>query len=281
MTVYNGSRFLGQAIESILGQTLSKFEFVIIDDCSTDNSTDIVKEYKDPRIRLIVNESNLGQTKSLNLGLSICSGEYVARLDQDDFSFPCRLEEQKNFLDRNSDISVVGSLSCVIDEKNRKRGPVRKDPITHEDCAFSLYINSTLPFRHPSIMYRKKLIIDEGGYNEKYQIAQDSELWFRLIVKKYHFSNIPKVLSVYRKTDFQNSPHKMDIGRAERKEIYAIFLNKVLKLTGSDVHTSKMLSLLDTADESSRKEIETLIRITSAYFNNYLVGTTHSIYLKS
>ena len=93
MTVYNGSHYLNEAIDSALCQTLNDFEFLIIDDASTDNSVEIINSYNDSRIKLLINNKNIGQTASLNLGLARAKGEYVARFDQDDVCLPKRLEE--------------------------------------------------------------------------------------------------------------------------------------------------------------------------------------------
>ncbi|HKQ33129.1 MAG TPA: glycosyltransferase family A protein, partial [Thermodesulfobacteriota bacterium] len=114
MTVYNGEKFLNEAIDGILNQTFRDFEFLIINDGSTDGSREIIKSYKDPRINLVDNESNIGLTASLNRGLSLAGGEYIARQDADDISLPERLEKQISILERNPDIALLGSWYLEI-----------------------------------------------------------------------------------------------------------------------------------------------------------------------
>ena len=114
MPVYNGAVYLAPALDSILRQSYGDFEFLIIDDCSADQSREIIKSYHDPRIRLYENQENIGQTHTLNRGLRLATGEYLARQDQDDISLPTRFERQVEMLDRYPDIGLVGSQMAVI-----------------------------------------------------------------------------------------------------------------------------------------------------------------------
>src|SRR5262245_60671731 len=106
MAVHNGEKYLRQAINSMLGQTFTDFEFIIVNDCSTDNTAQVINSYHDPRIRIITNEQNLGLTRSLNLALDAASGEYIARLDCDDVSLPERLERQVAYMDKHPEIAA-------------------------------------------------------------------------------------------------------------------------------------------------------------------------------
>ena len=112
MANYNNQRYLKQSIESILNQTYKNFDFLIIDDHSSDDSIKIIKSYSDKRIKLIKNHKNLGLTRSLNIGLKNINTEYIARMDADDISFPRRLKNQYDFLEKNTDVGILGS-SCV------------------------------------------------------------------------------------------------------------------------------------------------------------------------
>ena len=120
MPVYNGEKYLKESIESILKQTFRDFEFLIINDTSTDESEKIIRSFKDSRIKLIKNEKNIGLTKSLNKGLDLAKGEYMARMDADDISLPKRLEIQVAFMDKNPKIGVIGAWAKVIGESNKK-----------------------------------------------------------------------------------------------------------------------------------------------------------------
>ena len=110
MTVYNGKNYLNEAIESVLCQTLTNYEFLIVDDASTDNSIEIINSYNDSRIKLLINKKNIGQTVSLNKGLAIAQGKYIARFDQDDVCLPKRLEEQVAFFKKNPSRSTDQTL---------------------------------------------------------------------------------------------------------------------------------------------------------------------------
>lgn len=116
MPVYNAEKFLKPAIESILNQTFSDFELIIIDDNSNDKTADIIKSYNDNRIKHIVNPNRIGFTNSLNQGLKIAQGDYIARMDADDISDPERFSKEIEFLENNPDIGVCGSWMKIIDE---------------------------------------------------------------------------------------------------------------------------------------------------------------------
>lgn len=191
MPVYNGERYLREAIESILNQTFKDFEFLIINDCSNDDSREIILSYKDKRIRLIDNQVNMGQTKSLNKGLKIARGRYIARMDQDDISLPNRLEEQANFLRSNPEIIAVGSLGKYIDKGGRAIDVWKPSCDPREINLLMLFYNQ---IGHSSVMMDREAVLHIGGYNEWYQCSQDYELWSEMVRRKYKITNIPKFL---------------------------------------------------------------------------------------
>jgi glycosyltransferase involved in cell wall biosynthesis len=119
MSVYNGEKYLRQAIESILQQTYTDFEFIIIDDGSTDSSREIIQSYDDKRIRLVINEQNIGLTKSLNKGIRLAKGEFIARMDADDISLPQRFEKQVAYLDSHPEVGVLGTYANIIDHRGK------------------------------------------------------------------------------------------------------------------------------------------------------------------
>ena len=225
MPVYNGSRYLAEAIESILNQTFTDFEFLIIDDASKDNSLDIIKSYDDSRIRLVENDHNLGQTATLNKGIKIAKGKYIARLDQDDLSLPKRLEKQVKYLEDNPNICVVGSWWENIDENNRTLKTVRL-PIQAVECGFWLFIYGEQPVGHPCVMFRATEIISLGGYNEIYNIAQDADLWLRASANNLQFANIPEVLLSYRIHGKQGSKNSQ--ADVEHNSALSTFLSEIL-----------------------------------------------------
>ena len=204
MPVYNGSRFLAEAIESILHQTFEDFEFVIIDDASTDSSVEIIKSYFDSRIRLIQNNLNMGQAKTMNKGLRLARAKYIARIDQDDRMKRDRLAKQVEFLEKNPDISLVGSSWEDIDE-NGVRITYSMSPIEPFQCSFELFVCGENPVAHPSVTFRREIIGLVGGYRAKYTPAEDLDFWLRLGAKDYKFANLGEVLTCYRRTSDQES----------------------------------------------------------------------------
>lgn len=181
MAVYNGAPYLRQAMESILNQTFSNFEFIIVDDGSTDGTWDILTEYvnRDQRIVLVPNKENTGLTKSLNKGLELAKGEYVARQDADDVSLPERFEKQVALLDKHPEVVLV---SCDIEVINSEGCPVKK----HQRACDSDLVAWYLLFYnyvagHSQVMFSQKSAMNLGGYSENYYCCQDYELWCRLI----------------------------------------------------------------------------------------------------
>lgn len=193
MPVYNGEKYLSEAIESILNQTLKNFEFLIIDDGSTDNSVKIIKSYSDQRIRLIHNEKNLGLITTLNRGINLATEEYIARMDCDDVSLPERLATQVKFMDNHKEIGVCGSWIKTIGKNIDYKNKFFTKP---EEIKTSLLFNTSLA--HPSIIMRREMLLK---YNLRYDInyphAEDYELWSRSI-KHFSLANIPKVLLLHR-----------------------------------------------------------------------------------
>ncbi len=176
MSVYNGARYLRDSIDSILHQTFQHFELVIINDGSTDDTVKILEEINDHRI-VLLNQENLGLTKSLNRGARISNGKYIARQDADDISLPNRLEQQVKFLNENPDIGFVGGSYLLIDENSSqlKIIEVKNNPPLLKTTLLKRNI-----FAHGSCMFRKDLFNDIGGYREEFRYAQDIDLWLRM-----------------------------------------------------------------------------------------------------
>ena len=199
MAVRNAERYLHEAVHSILEQTLSDFEFLVIDDCSTDRTSLMLNECarKDPRILLSRNREHIGLTKSLNRGLAVASGEYIARQDADDISLPQRLLREATFLDEHPNVGVVGSSNEYIDESGCSLG-VSLRPTDPQFLRWHLFFSN--PFIHASVMFRRKIVANLGGYDEKFKRSQDYDLWSRCSYIT-ELRQLPEVLIRFRKHD--------------------------------------------------------------------------------
>jgi glycosyltransferase involved in cell wall biosynthesis len=194
MAVYNNASYLDQSIQSILRQTYSNFEFIIIDDGSTDETHDILQSYKDPRIILVTNNKNLGLAKSLNHGLELAKGDLIARQDADDVSHPERFEAQAEYLDLHPNVGVVAASVQWIDGL----GDVLKVwPIGDENAAIQEKLLYTCPIIHGSTMLRHKCLEEVGGYDDSLSTAQDYDLWLR-ISERWEIVCLPEILYEYR-----------------------------------------------------------------------------------
>lgn len=208
-TVFNCEKYIGKSVLSILNQTFKDFEFIIINDGSTDGTSDILRELakKDKRIILKELDDNYERVKSLNAALDVASGEYIAIQDADDISMPERLEKQIDLLDKNPDIVLTGSNVEIINENDEVISSPKRPSYNHE-IQFSLIFRCTLA--NPSLMYRKN-ILDENNfkYEEDYLHAEDFRLITRMCQKGKIF-NLEEPLVKYRKHDQNNSKVNFD-----------------------------------------------------------------------
>lgn len=198
MSVYNGEKYLREAIDSILNQTFTDFEFIIINDGSTDKTREILESYHDPRIRLF-HQENIGLTKSLNMGLTLAKGQYIARQDADDISLPQRFEIQLKYFDDDASLTCCGCKFRVIDENGHfiwRIYPTISDKlIGWELLSWHLLFGNEVA--HSSVIITKEALIELGGYAEGTKRAQDYALWSRMILI-YKMVVIPDILIYWR-----------------------------------------------------------------------------------
>jgi glycosyltransferase involved in cell wall biosynthesis len=195
LAVHNGGSLLDESIHSILEQTFTDFELLVIDDGSTDDSHARAAAINDPRIRILRNETNIGLTRSLNRGLAEARGEYIARQDADDISLPNRLSAQVQYLRTHSDVVLVGTSAVRINPKGIMIG-TNDMPVTHEAIRWASVVDN--PFLHTSVMFRRAVVQQEcGGYDEQYAVCQDYALWNRLAAK-HRVANLPDRLVLMR-----------------------------------------------------------------------------------
>lgn len=224
MSVFNGEKFLREAIDSILAQTFHDFEFVIYDDCSTDQTPDIIQSYKDSRIVYRRNTVNRGLTCNLAEGVALSNSQYIARMDADDIAYPKRLETQLQWMDEHPDIAILGS---AVNYFNKTPGDNGIAPQPQDDATIkaTLFISFTL--MHPSIMIRRQTLINHGvNYNTEYRYSQDHALYFDCIKAGLKFANYPAPLVYMRSHEKSISKHRHSEQQECSQRIRLDFLRK-------------------------------------------------------
>jgi glycosyltransferase involved in cell wall biosynthesis len=256
MPVYNSEHYIREAIESILNQTFTDFQFLIIDDASTDQTISIINSYKDPRIDLIEKVKNTGYTKSLNLGLKKARGKYIARMDSDDISLPERFEKQVAFLESNLDYVLCGTSYSILGEDR-----IIAVPNSFEEIKFNLLRGNCIA--HPTVMLRNEVLLKHGlKYNPKMEPSEDYDLWVQLLSKgKLH--NLKEDLLLYRM-------HNSSVSRKRAAEQENTSIEVRLKLIQN-------LDIILKRDELNLEDIKFFKKLknklinsnTSHFFNTY------------
>lgn len=197
MAVYNGTDFIKESIDSILDQSFTDFEFIIVNDGSTDDSLNIIEKYSDKRIKVINNETNIGLPKSLNKAIRLSKGKFIARQDADDISNKFRLEKQYNKI-VSSQYDLISSDCHCIDVDSNITGLAKprfknKNKIQH-------LLTGKMIFPHGSVLFKKNIVDIQKCYNENFYYAQDAELWLRLLKLNYNFFHFEEPLYMLRRT---------------------------------------------------------------------------------
>ncbi len=199
MPIYNGADYLAASIDSVLAQTMGDFELILVDDGSTDRTGEIIRDYaaRDPRIVSIA-KSNSGIADTLNQGLAAARADWIARLDSDDLMLPERLERQLAFVAADPALAAAGSYYELIDAAGRSHGIRLPLPRTREELAGFLAAREPLSFLHPSMMFRRRLALDVGGYDKRTEPAEDVALFARMLATGAPILIQPEVLLRYR-----------------------------------------------------------------------------------
>jgi glycosyltransferase involved in cell wall biosynthesis len=225
MGVHNGERYLREAVNSIIQQTYEHWEFIIIDDCSSDGTAGILKSYKDKRIRIIRNDENLGLTKSLNKGIELAKGDYIARLDADDISLPGRFEQQLKFMEADKELGATASFTYVINENSEVVGQ-SKQPTDSHALMLALKVNTAFG-PHGSVLMRSEAVQKVGAYDPDFKRSQDYDLWLRL-AQHFKLQVIPQLLYKWRShSDSIGSKHS-----DEQANFVRLAQQKLLKQQG-------------------------------------------------
>jgi len=236
--VYNRENYIAQAIDSILAQTFTNFELLVIDDGSADNSVAIVRSYSDPRIRLVCHEANGGVAVARNSAIVHARGEYLAFLDSDDWAYPQRLAKQVAFLDSHPDYAAVGAWIEWMAEDGRPLGRIKRKPTSPDDIAALRLFQSGI--ENSASMTRTQML-REHRHHEAYEISGDFDLWARLAAK-YKLATLPTVL-VHRRQHAQQLTHeKAERAQDRRAAIYAAQLDTLgVAFTAIDLERHALL----------------------------------------
>jgi glycosyltransferase EpsE len=197
LITYNRSKYIEESIGSVLQQSFQDWELIIVDDASTDDTENIIKNYikQDKRIKYYKNKTNLGIVKSRNLALKKSSGKYIAVLDSDDvWCDKNKLKKQIDFLEKNKDYVLVGGGVVLIDEKGNKIGKIKNKTYNSKIKSNILYKNQ---ISHSSVLFKKKDVLKVGGYDESLKVGEDYDLWLRLGLKG-KFANLSENVLKYR-----------------------------------------------------------------------------------
>lgn len=226
MPTFNTDKYIHRAIKGILNQTLKNIEFIIVNDASTDKTLSILQSHakKDSRIKIINNKHNLKVASSLNLGVAAAKANFIARMDADDISHhPQRLKLQYLFLKKNPKVAVVGTNISIVDSFERE---IWKREYLTDSKSLKKTMFRYSPFAHPTVMFRKNVFDEFGGYNPDMIPCEDIDLWFKIGVK-YAFGSIPQTLLKYRFSP--KAKKKYDLRKTELLG-FKCKLNAVFKL---------------------------------------------------
>jgi len=231
MPVYNAESFLQEAIESILNQTYTNFEFIILNDGSSDNSLKIIESFADKRIKLLSSLENKGLVWQLNTGFKVSKGKYIARMDSDDVALPTRLFKQVEFLEKRKEVGVLGSFVKPL-LANSNNAPIWKMPTQND--AIKTHLLEGAVFCHPSVMLRAAVIKSAAVYyNPDYKHCEDYKFWVDLIPFS-KFANLAEPLVLYRLHEGQVSHTWQEIQQHQMQRIIATQL-KALQVSENSV----------------------------------------------
>jgi len=271
MPVYNAEEYLKQAIESILNQTFTNFEFLIINDCSTDSSFEIIKSYDDNRIRLVHNEKRLNLTGSLNKGIDLAKGKYIARMDADDISLPQRLQKQYEFMESNHEIGICGTWVQSFGLENAIAKYQTKD------IYIKLKMLHESHFCHPSVIIRTTILKQHNlYYNPNDPSAGDYEFWCRAL-KHTKFANIPEILLKYRKSKTSISATEYEIQKQNSNNIKTV----LFKDLGIDVTNDELNLYRNIAYHQYKKDKQFVVQAENLLQRMLKANESHNMFQKN
>ncbi|MBL7682632.1 MAG: glycosyltransferase [Flavipsychrobacter sp.] len=260
MPAYNTALYIREAIDSILQQTFTDFEFIIINDGSKDNTLEVIKQYNDPRIRLI-DQANKGLIDTLNEAILLAQSDIIARMDADDICYPERLQVEFDFLTQNPGYVLVGSQADIIDKDGNYLMPLIPIGHTHEEIKDR--IDMKCPFIHPCVMFRKQAVIDAGLYPKNALTFEDHLLWKKLL----NFGKVCNLPQILLKARF--NPESVTIDEKWRGELF-IRLRRDALSRGyvTDEDATQLKQLISSQNLSSYKNASYYAMVGKKYLWN-------------
>lgn len=267
VSTYNGRKYLRQALGSLLSQSFTDFELIVVDDASIDATWGTLQNIDDQRLVLFRNDENLGIGASLNRALQVATGEFIAVQDHDDLSMPNRFQEQVEFLQSHRDVALVGSPGWVINENGLRISTWR---VPHQDIDLKWEILINEPFLHTSVMFRRNVIEHIGGYstNPTYRFAEDYELISR-ITADFRVANLSDPLVCWR----QHCSSASDSNRRQQEEAsFQISLRNIRRLIpDTDAHQRRLLQALMQTRPGSPTDISDIeVGLTVTFLSSLL-----------
>ncbi len=275
MPTYNCAQYLQESIDSILNQTFSNFDFYIYDDCSTDNTSQIISNYKDKRVFYIKNAENLGIAKTLNLGLEylLPHYEYIARMDADDWSFSERFEKQIAFMDVNLDVVMSGTQGYWLKEMSEIPKSAWGYPAKFEYLKYYLLFGAS--FGHSSVIFRNDFFIKNNiRYNQLIKTCEDWDLWIK-VSQIGKIENLPDFLMKYRIVSNSNhrSPENKKIHLKER----SIIISNYWKTFNVGITPEQVYEYYYDTDESIQDNFLSKLKILIDSFNGLYINHAENL----
>jgi len=265
MAAYDAEPYLGESVDSILNQTFTDFEFIIVEDGSTDSSPQILERYakQDRRIRLVLNRSNLGLTPSLNNGLQLATADYVARQDADDISLPQRLALQVEFLDKHPEVGVLGTWMTNVDKRGQR--VIWQTPTSNALIGWSLLFGTSIA--HASVMLRRSLLEGNAPFKPEMLHAEDYDLWARLS-EKTQLANLQECLYLRRM-----HKDRVSVRYHEKQEETTKYImhNNMKKLMGAEIREELVSSIWNAICGRMLGSATDLKKVSDLYIRLYKV----------
>lgn len=263
LPVRNAQSFVAASVRSVLGQTFHDLELLVLDDASTDGTRERVLEARDPRVRIVSNERQLGLSPTLNRGLRLAQSALVARQDADDFSHPERIAAQVAFLRERPEVVLLGTWGWLVDEQRRRRAPLDRG-VEHGTIRWELLLDNG--FLHTAVMFRRRAIEDLGGYDESFKYAGDRALWCR-VVERGRVANLSRRLVSCRYHQQSMTGTMRDSNAVENRRLTPLAFRATF---GREVSEPELELLLEFRNGVPREHLDRSLGLLDDLLRDYL-----------